>query len=463
MKVAKDAKSSSKFRKKAKHVVFAQAQAEVLAEQSLLQSVTNSRAYEYTSIALIVLNAITIGWQVQVTASRTVSAFDAGVADDGGTPTHFLVIQTLFCIVFVADLIVRWVAEGLVSFLVGPERNWNIFDTVIVTAGVVESMWELALQNQVVGGISAVRVLRVLRVVRVLRALRLLSFFRELRLMVNAITGSLKSFIWSMMVLILVFYIFGLSMTVGSCEYLSSGQGESWKEQKSDLRDFFGSLDRSMFSLFQAMSGGRDWAEFYEALSGVNAIHKLTFVFAVSFSLFAIANVLAATFVESALQASNTDRETIIKEELQNQKNYLNRIKELFEEMDLDDTGTLSIEEFEKHLDDDRVVAYFNTLKLDVSDARTLFLLLDHDGSGSIDLDEFVSGCHRLKGESRSLDVAIVRYELAWLRKQMQHVSDMFSSVVTVEDGTEVQTLTDLKPAEKINSPGSTSPPSGEA
>lgn len=400
-----------------KRHLFKGKQAEVLAGQSLLQSLTRARWYEWASMALIFLNSLTIGWQVQAAAHSTVGDFDVLARHDGSEPAFFLAMQTLFCIVFAAELSLRWAAEGLVEFVLNADAAWNVFDIVIVIAGILETGIELSVQGKVgSSSISVIRILRVLRVVRILRALRLLSFFRELRLMLCAITTSLKSFLWSMMVLILMFYIFGLTMTVGASEHLSKGEGQSWYRDNLQLREFFGTLDVSMFSLFMAMSGGRDWYEFYDSLIGVGFAYRAMFVFSVAFSIFALSNVLAAAFVESALQASGHDRETLIKEELETQTQYLSRIRELFEEMDLDNTGTLSIEEFEKHLDDDRVIAYFNTLKLDVSDARMLFMLLDRDRSGSIDIDEFVNGCHRLKGESRTLDIAIIRYELAWLR-----------------------------------------------
>merc|ERR1712151_241429 len=102
-------------------------------------------------------------------------------------------------------------------------------------------------------------------------------------------------------------------------------------------------------------------------------------------------------------------------------------------------TGCISIDEFEKRLDDERVIAYFNALKLDVSDARTLFTLLDYDQSGEVAIDEFLTGCHKLKGESRSLDIAIMQYELRWLKEAFQGFADFVEKALSkpsVEDDT---------------------------
>merc|ERR1719353_1821311 len=95
-------------------------------------------------------------------------------------------------------------------------------------------------------------------------------------------------------------------------------------------------------------------------------------------------------------------------------------MQDIFVEMDQDEQGTISLEEFESKLEDERVIAYFNALKLDVSDARVLFRLLDTDESGEITIDEFIVGCYKLQGESRSLDMKIMIFEVNALR-DMNH------------------------------------------
>merc|ERR1712048_972640 len=62
-------------------------------------------------------------------------------------------------------------------------------------------------------------------------------------------------------------------------------------------------------------------------------------------------------------------------------------------------------------MDDGDVSAFFILLDVDPSDAYALFKLLDDDGSGTIDADEFVDGCLRLQGQAKSIDLAKVRHE----------------------------------------------------
>merc|ERR1712173_522560 len=95
---------------------------------------------------------------------------------------------------------------------------------------------------------------------------------------------------------------------------------------------------------------------------------------------------------------------------------------DLFHEIDTSNSGYISMDEFEKHVTDPRATAYFHSMKLDVTEARLLFKMLDYDQSGFIDIEEFLIGCEKLKGEAKSLDLAILQQEV---RSLMQSFSDL--------------------------------------
>merc|ERR1719277_967455 len=97
--------------------------------------------------------------------------------------------------------------------------------------------------------------------------------------------------------------------------------------------------------------------------------------------------------------------------------------------MDTDGSNNITVEEFKIAMKDKRVLAYFNALKLDFTDVMTLFVLLDRDQNGEINLDEFLRGCMRLKGEAKSLDVAKLQYEAEWLMHNMGYLLDQVAHV----------------------------------
>merc|ERR1719313_1493293 len=95
-------------------------------------------------------------------------------------------------------------------------------------------------------------------------------------------------------------------------------------------------------------------------------------------------------------------------EQTEARRKYVKDVKSVFLRADLDSSGKLDWEEFQKHLDNVCVQAYFRQLDIDLEDggAEALFNLLDFDGNGSIDVEEFIFGCGQLKGYAKSLDLA---------------------------------------------------------
>merc|ERR1712080_448889 len=70
---------------------------------------------------------------------------------------------------------------------------------------------------------------------------------------------------------------------------------------------------------------------------------------------------------------------------------------------------------------------WLESLDIDTHDAWTLFKLLDTDDSDSIDIEELVLGCLRLKGPARSMDMARLMYEHRWLMSRFLAIMSDFS------------------------------------
>mmetsp|Transcript_932 Transcript_932/g.1290 ORF Transcript_932/g.1290 Transcript_932/m.1290 type:complete len:164 (-) Transcript_932:7-498(-) len=130
-------------------------------------------------------------------------------------------------------------------------------------------------------------------------------------------------------------------------------------------------------------------------------------------------NVVTGVFVENAIGNSDSDKDFLIQEQMEQKRQNEKRMRRLFEEMDDNNTGDVQLSEFERHFDDERAIAYFNALDLDYNEAKTLFTLLDTDRSGSVDIDEFMLGCDRLKGDAKSIDMAMLHCEVRWLSAAM--------------------------------------------
>merc|ERR1711879_324548 len=125
-------------------------------------------------------------------------------------------------------------------------------------------------------------------------------------------------------------------------------------------------------------------------------------------------------FVESALQQTQDEEDHRLQEEARMKATNLQKIVDLFQEIDADDSGSVSIEEFMDALQDEYVMGCFALLNIAATEAEQLFHLLDPEGEGEVDIEEFVTGCLRLKGEAKSMDIAILQYENRRLMHKLQ-------------------------------------------
>lgn len=401
-----------------------------------LQQFTQSRQYEWFSGTLILLNAIFIGFQTEWIAHNAWDRAQQGLPPLGSEPTSFLVLQGIFFFFFCLELGFRWVADGAIAYFQTAEIWWNVFDVGVVAVSFLDLVFAIAEKVSTNGlnlavNVSVLRVARMIRIIRVAKVIRVMRFFRELRMMIYSILGSVKALMWSVTVLFLMFFIFGISLTIGTIYYLETA--DMWQSADTQaLRHYFGTLPRSVLSLYMAMSGGKSWGDLFNVLGDLSASYSLLFLLFVTVAIFAVGNVVTGIFVENAMQSHQTDKEVLVQEEMDSKKDYFQQMKEVFDELDDNQSGFFTLDEFEDKLEDERVVSYFNVLNLDISDARMLFTLLDYDQSGEVAIEEFLAGCFKLKGESRSLDLAIMQFELRWLKEAFVAFADfMETSVIT--------------------------------
>lgn len=86
----------------------------------------------------------------------------------------------------------------------------------------------------------------------------------------------------------------------------------------------------------------------------------------------------------------------------------------------------ISREEICSILEDREMVAYMRVLGFDVNktDADRLFTLLDRDCTGELEVDEFVDGAVKLKGEAQSIDVFEISMECKKLDRLLHELLD---------------------------------------
>merc|ERR1719440_374682 len=83
--------------------------------------------------------------------------------------------------------------------------------------------------------------------------------------------------------------------------------------------------------------------------------------------------------------------------------------------MCFDGSKVVNLDEVEHALQKPGMQNLLRAMGVEASDAWTLFKLLDADGGGTVDQQEFLEGCLNLKGPAKSIHIAQQRYESKWL------------------------------------------------
>ncbi|CAE7711824.1 unnamed protein product, partial [Symbiodinium pilosum] len=159
-----------------------------------------------------------------------------------------------------------------------------------------------------------------------------------------------------------------------------------------------------MLTLFMSLSGGVSWEQALSPLKEISAIWVICYIGYVSFTYFAVLNVVTAVFCQSAIESAQNDQVTLMQNMLMNKEKHVRKIQELFGRLGATDGGVITLQMFEENINSDAVSSYFEALGLDVWDAWAFFKLLDSDGGGSVDVEEFFMGCLRFRGQAKAMD-----------------------------------------------------------
>jgi hypothetical protein len=265
--------------------------------------------------------------------------------------------------------------------------------------------------------LGVLKFMRFLRLLRIMRMLRVLRFIGDLRTILMSVLSCFRPFVWTMMLLLLELYVFGVFFTQLVINHRLEHAGRDFPE----LERYYGSLALAVLSLFQALTGGLDWQNLVDPLiRDLGWFHALLFCFFICFSVFALLNVLTGVFVENSVAKAKQDKEELI--------SY--QAHKIFRHLDIDSSGTLTWEEFEEQLDHPYMKQYFETIQIDIAEAHDLFKLLDTSNDGDIDVEEFLSGCLRLNAPPKNLDLLNhVRDTRKLLTQHMKRSDDILRQV----------------------------------
>lgn len=372
--------------------------------------------FEYTICVLIVTNALTIGIQTEILAIQS----SRGIMQ---TPPLLRAFETIFCTCFTTELVLRLYVYRLSFFYQKNWNPWNIFDLLVVSLQLVDELVK-ALDIQGLSlNFSFMRVVRIIRLVRIFRLMRLMRHIRDLRTLVISMGSSFKSLVWTIILLLLLMYTISLWITQMVSEVRSGNvKGTVHIDTSTDaqLVLYYGGVFTTMLSLFEAITGGQDWDNMLKPLVKVHAIWALLFPLYIVFSVFALMNVATGVFIESVVETNKKEKDIFL----------INNVREMFQGLKDGIRSTLDWEMFQDLLPMPQMQEAFKAINVDPSEADGLFSLFDLDNSGEVNAEEFLSGCLRLRGPAKALDLALLIKQVRQVEKTNLCLREAIGSVV---------------------------------
>lgn len=389
--------------------MLVQSQAQICPPPTLLVAVVRGQFFDAFFLVLVILSAIALGLETDY------EAMHRGLF----VPIGFELSNAFFCFAFTVELVLRLYVDRC-EFFTSESNAWNIFDLVVVVLQIAEMAWSLChkIWSSSAAAGNVTRVIRLLRttgrLIRTVRVFRLIRLLHELRMLATSIVSSMRSLIWALMLLMLIIYIVSVFFTeVVALHNSHDPNGDS------EAQAWFGTLSRSCLTLLEAITGGISWdAAVVPLMEDISPMLGILFCLYVSFCLLAVLNVVTGVFVDKATRMAQEEKEETL----------VTTIGNLFYHGTEDDCITWK--EFSSKLSRPEMQEYFKDLNVDVSEAKGLFQLLDVDGSGGLELDEVISGCLRLRGPAKAIELALLGQEIVSLNGKVEAIERHTATIV---------------------------------
>ncbi|CAK9031993.1 unnamed protein product [Durusdinium trenchii] len=391
-----------------------------------LRDLVDSWQFESFFALVIITNSVFIGVTIQL------ESMEESIHDKNA----IFALQLVYSGLFTLELTLRILAVGLRRYFCARHTAWNWFDAAIVASALYELLTilvdrrlsEPSIASSAGSNLRILRVLRLTRLTRVFRVLRVVRFVRPLQTLVHSIFHTVKALLWALLLLGLINYMFAILFTDVVNGYVAE-QAEVTPTVLA-LRALFGTLQHSTLTLFMSISGGLSWSDAIGLLLTISWWWVYAFCIYIAFSCFAVLNVMTGVFCQSAIKGAERDQEMAVQNMFFDTEKIKAMLRKLFQRLDDDSNGKLTLADFEKHFNETEVRATFETLELKASDAWTLFQSIDHDEDFEINLEEFLNGCVELRGPAKAVDLFALRTQTGKVRDTLAKISHELSLIV---------------------------------
>lgn len=320
-------------------------------------------------------------------------------------------IEDVLLAIYCFEMAVRLKRWGYHFFLHKTDWAWNNLDFVIVAGGVIDQ-WLIALidmirilvvgeegergENHIMKAVMPL--MRLMRLLRVLRLARLAKFVGPLLKLMMGVLTAMQSMQWVLVLTLALLYASSITFTS------LVGHGLIFEgEPPPEAERLLGTMPRSMFILFRAMTG--NVALLDDLVGEGNWAFDFIFVVFVMLSSWVMVAILTAVVSENMISSTvQMDREQAqAEDELKRARSY-DRLLQLFSEIDSDGNKTIDENEFKTMLQDShRREELSEASGLKPRDLEDIFFFLSNEVEGGTRVIRYEDFIEKLQVEDKLL------------------------------------------------------------
>merc|ERR1712032_1375083 len=229
----------------------------------------------------------------------------------------------------------------------------------------------------------------------------------------QSLHGCVESFLPAIILLGTVVYLFALMFMHGVHKFVQEKSSADLVRPDiansiTNMNEHYGSVRSTLWTLMAAISGGDDWVTLQAPLEPLGIVHRGLFLIYIFLVVFGLLSILTGVFVHAAMKSSEMCRDIAIDNAIKSKDKLVNDIVRAFHEADVDHSGTLTFEELQIFMSDEKVQAYLNTLGIDSTVAEKIFTIVDVAEVGELLVRDFVDGCLRYRGNATVADLGLL-------------------------------------------------------
>lgn len=408
--------------------------------EGICQKIARSNWFENLTLTIIAVNSLWI-W---IDTDNN----DASIITEA--KVEFQIAENLFCTFFTFEWLVRLFAFQ--RKVLALTDAWFVLDTLLVSLMIVETwitplvLSILQISSDGMGDATILRLVRLLRLARMTRVAKLLRAFPEVLIMIKGISAAGRSVAFTICLLILVLYVFGIAFKQ-ICDGLPIGTNS------------FSTVPESMLTLLIHGVFMDDMAELVAAIREDSAVAFGTFIIFVLIASITLMNMLIGVLCEVVSMVGQSEREELLVEFVKRE------LMDIIIEADEDGDGLMSHQEFLRILESPEGLRALETVGVDpvglIDYADTIFAQDDGDVGETVLFSHFMSEILQLRGSNTATVKDLismrkfvekmnkeVRKDLNEVNRHVLQLAEVVKEIRSPAIGTVLQTATVTPEAE---------------